>query len=107
MIVAYPYIPGSQSAAFKGVSLFLGVVFSLGSSSAISNLIAGYTMTYRRAFKLGDRIKIGETIGDVIEMRLQVTHLRSLKNEEVVVPNSDNPQQRGRQLQLAGARIMA
>ncbi len=88
LIVAYPYIPGSQSAAFKGVSLLLGVVFSLGSSSAISNLIAGYTMTYRRAFKLGDRIKIGETIGDVIEMRLQVTHLRSPKNEEVIVPNS-------------------
>ena len=88
LIVAYPYIPGSQSAAFKGVSLLLGVVFSLGSSSAISNLIAGYTMTYRRAFKLGDRIKIGETVGDVIEMRLQVTHLRSLKNEEVIVPNS-------------------
>jgi small-conductance mechanosensitive channel len=88
LIVAYPYIPGSQSAAFKGVSLFLGVVFSLGSSSAISNIIAGYTMTYRRAFRLGDRVKIGETIGDVIEMRLQVTHLRSLKNEEVIVPNS-------------------
>jgi small-conductance mechanosensitive channel len=88
LVVAYPYIPGSQSAAFKGVSLLLGVVFSLGSSSAISNIIAGYTMTYRRAFKLGDRIKIGETIGDVIEMRLQVTHLRSLKNEEVIVPNS-------------------
>jgi small-conductance mechanosensitive channel len=88
LIIAYPYIPGSQSAAFKGVSLLLGVVFSLGSSSAISNLVAGYTMTYRRAFKLGDRVKIGETIGDVIEMRLQVTHLRSLKNEEVIVPNS-------------------
>ncbi len=88
LIVAYPYIPGSQSAAFKGVSLLLGVVLSLGSSSAISNLVAGYTMTYRRAFKLGDRIKIGETIGEVIEMRLQVTHLRSLKNEEVIVPNS-------------------
>jgi small-conductance mechanosensitive channel len=88
LIVAYPYVPGAQSAAFKGVSLLLGVVFSLGSSSAISNLIAGYTMTYRRAFRLGDRVKIGETIGDVIEMRLQVTHLRSLKNEEVIVPNS-------------------
>jgi small-conductance mechanosensitive channel len=88
LIIAYPYIPGAQSAAFKGISLLLGIVFSLGSSSAISNLIAGYTMTYRRAFKLGDRIKIGETVGDVIEMRLQVTHLRSLKNEEVIVPNS-------------------
>jgi small-conductance mechanosensitive channel len=88
LIVAYPYIPGSHSSAFKGVSLLLGVVFSLGSSSAISNLIAGYSMTYRRAFKLGARVKIGERIGDVIELRLQVTHLRSLKNEEVIVPNS-------------------
>ena len=88
LIVAYPYIPGSESAAFRGVSLFLGIVFSLGSSSAISNIIAGYMMTYRRAFKMGDRVKIGETVGDVIEMRLQVTHLRSLKNEEIIIPNS-------------------
>jgi small-conductance mechanosensitive channel len=88
LIVAYPYIPGSQSEAFKGVSLFIGIVFSLGSSSAISNIIAGYMMTYRRAFRVGDRVKIGESIGDVIEMRLQVTHLRSFKNEEIVIPNS-------------------
>jgi small-conductance mechanosensitive channel len=88
LIVAYPYIPGSQSEAFKGVSLFIGIVFSLGSSSAISNMIAGYMMTYRRAFKVGDRVKIGDTTGDVLEMRLQVTHLRTLKNEEVIIPNS-------------------
>jgi len=88
LIVAYPYIPGSQSEAFKGVSLFIGIVFSLGSSSAIANIIAGYMMTYRRAFKVGDRVKIGDFVGDVIEMRLQVTHLRSFKNEEIVIPNS-------------------
>jgi small-conductance mechanosensitive channel len=88
LIVAYPYIPGSQSEAFKGVSLFIGIVFSLGSSSAISNSIAGYMMTYRRAFKVGDRVKIGEAMGDVIETRLQVTHLKSFKNEEIVIPNS-------------------
>ena len=88
LIVAYPYIPGSESDAFKGVSLFIGIIFSLGSSSAISNIIAGYMMTYRRAFRVGDRVKIGEAVGEVIEMRLQVTHLRSPKNEEVVIPNS-------------------
>jgi small-conductance mechanosensitive channel len=88
LVVAYPYIPGAESAAFKGVSLFIGIVFSLGSSSAISNIIAGYMMTYRRAFKLGDRVRIGGSVGDVIEMRLQVTHLRSLKNEELIIPNS-------------------
>jgi len=54
MIVAYPYIPGSSSDAFKGVSIFLGVIFSLGSSSVLTNIVAGYTLTYRRAFKIGD-----------------------------------------------------
>jgi len=88
LIVAYPYIPGSESEAFKGVSLFIGIVFSLGSSSAISNIIAGYMMTYRRAFKVGDRVKIGDAIGDVVQMRLQVTHLKSFKNEEIIIPNS-------------------
>jgi small-conductance mechanosensitive channel len=88
LIVAYPYIPGSESEAFKGVSLFIGIVFSLGSSSAISNIIAGYMMTYRRAFRVGDRVKIGDAVGDVLETRLQVTHLRSFKNEEIVIPNS-------------------
>ncbi len=88
LVVAYPYIPGSRSAAFQGISIFLGVMFSIGSSSFISNIIAGYSMTYRRAFRLGDRIQVGEVFGDVTEIRLQVTHLRTVKNEEVVIPNS-------------------
>jgi small-conductance mechanosensitive channel len=88
LVVAYPYIPGSSSDAFKGISIFIGIVFSLGSSSAIANMVAGYTMTYRRAFRMGDRVKIGDTTGDVTEMRLQVTHLRTVKNEEVIIPNS-------------------
>ena len=87
-VVAYPYIPGSGSEAFKGISVFLGVMFSIGSSSFISNTIAGYALTYRRAFKVGDRVKINDVVGDVTEMRLQVTQLRSLKNEEVIIPNS-------------------
>ncbi|MFK7848523.1 MAG: mechanosensitive ion channel family protein [Rhodothermales bacterium] len=88
LVIAYPYIPGSDSAAFKGISILLGVLFSLGSTSVISNVIAGYTMTYRRAFRIGDRVKIGGTVGDVTEMRVLVTHLRTQKNEEVVIPNS-------------------
>jgi small-conductance mechanosensitive channel len=89
LVVAYPYIPGSESPAFKGLSVFLGVLFSLGSSSAVSNVIAGYMMTYRRAFRVGDRVKIGEFTGDVTQIRLQATHLRTVKNEEVIVPNSN------------------
>ncbi len=88
LVIAYPFIPGSESAAFKGISVLLGVLFSLGSTSVISNVIAGYTMTYRRAFRIGDRVKIGDTVGDVKEMRVLVTHLRTSKNEEVVIPNS-------------------
>lgn len=88
LVIAYPYIPGSSSEAFKGVSLFFGVLLSLGSSSVISNIIAGYTMTYRRAFKDGDRIQIGNTVGTVTARRVLVTHLRTAKNEEVVIPNS-------------------
>jgi small-conductance mechanosensitive channel len=87
-VVAYPYIPGSDSLAFKGVSVFLGVLFSLGSTSLIANTVAGYTLVYRRAFKIGDRVRIGDHVGYVTAMRLQATTLRSLKNEEIVIPNS-------------------
>jgi small-conductance mechanosensitive channel len=88
VVVAYPYIPGSSSDAFKGVSLFAGVVFSLGSTSVISNVVAGYSMTYRRAFRVGDRVKVGDVVGDVSDIRLQVTTVRTVKNEEVVIPNA-------------------
>ena len=88
VVVAYPYIPGSESEAFKGISIFIGIVFSLGATGAIANLIAGYMLTYRRVFRVGDRVQINNVMGDVIETRLQVTHLRTVKNEEVIIPNS-------------------
>ena len=88
LAVAFPYIPGSNSEAFRGISIFLGVVFSLGASGVVGNVIAGYSMIYRRTFRIGDRVKIRDVVGDVTEMRLQVTHLRTTKNEEVIVPNS-------------------
>lgn len=87
-MVCYPYIPGSRSEAFKGITIFVGVLFSLGSSSLLANIIAGYTMAYRRAFHVGDRIKVGDLVGDVTQIGLMVTHMRSIKNEELVVPNS-------------------
>lgn len=87
-IVIFPYLPGSDSPAFQGVSVFLGLLISLGSSSAISNIIAGLVIIYMRAFKIGDRVKIGDTTGDVIEKTMLVTRLRTIKNEEVTIPNS-------------------
>jgi len=87
-VLIFPYLPGSDSNIFKGVSVFIGVLFSLGSSSAISNMIAGLVITYMRPFKIGDRIKIGEMTGDVIEKTVLVTRLRTAKNEEITIPNS-------------------
>ncbi|MEP7065596.1 MAG: mechanosensitive ion channel family protein [Gemmatimonadota bacterium] len=86
-VVSFPYLPGSHTDAFKGVSLFLGVLFSLGSSSAVSNIVAGIVLTYTRAFEVGDRVQIGEAIGDVTERSLLVTRVRTIKNVEVTIPN--------------------
>lgn len=87
-VLIFPYLPGSDSNIFKGVSVFIGVLFSLGSSSAIANMIAGLVITYMRPFKIGDRIKIADMSGDVIEKTLLVTRLRTIKNEEITIPNS-------------------
>jgi len=89
VVMGYPYIPGSSSDAFKGVTIFIGVLLSLGSSSVIGNIMAGYTLVYRRAYKVGDRVKINEHVGDILERRILVTRLRTLKNEEVIIPNSE------------------
>ncbi|HEX6898585.1 MAG TPA: mechanosensitive ion channel domain-containing protein [Thermoanaerobaculia bacterium] len=88
IVIAYPYIPGSSSEAFKGISIFFGVLVSLGASSIVGNAIAGFTMIYRRAFREGDMVRYGDILGRVTKVRLMVTHLRTPKNEEVVLPNS-------------------
>ncbi len=89
IVIAYPYIPGSDSMAFKGVSVFIGVIFSLGSSSFIANVLAGLAMTYRGAFKLGDRVTIGDVYGKIEEIKLMTTRVNTLKNESVIIPNSN------------------
>jgi small-conductance mechanosensitive channel len=87
-VLVFPYLPGSDSNVFRGVSVFIGVLFSLGSSSAIANMVAGLVITYMRPFKIGDRIKIGDIIGDVMEKNLLVTRIKTPKNEEITIPNS-------------------
>jgi len=87
-IAVFPYLPGSKSPAFQGISIFLGVLFSLGSTSAIANIIAGVILTYMRAFRLGDRVQIADTIGDVVEVSLLVTRIRTIKNVEITIANS-------------------
>ncbi|MDB0011433.1 mechanosensitive ion channel family protein [Crocinitomicaceae bacterium] len=87
-IVIFPYLPGSDSTVFKGVSVFLGVLFSFGSAGSLSNIIAGLVITYMRLFKIGDRVKIGDVVGDIIEKTLLVTRVRTIKNEIISIPNS-------------------
>lgn len=88
MVVAFPYFPGSDSAAFKGISIFFGVLFSLGSTSAVANIVSGVILTYTRAFKIGDRVKITDTVGDVTEKTLLVTRIRTIKNVDITIPNA-------------------
>nr|WP_276897997.1 mechanosensitive ion channel family protein [Pedobacter kyonggii] len=88
LIVIFPYLPGSDSGIFKGVSVFIGVLFTFGSAGALGNVVAGLVLTYMRAFKIGDRVKIGEVTGDIIEKTLLVTRVRTIQNEVVSIPNS-------------------
>jgi len=86
-ILIFPHLPGSDSKAFQGVSVFLGILFSLGSTSIIANVVSGIVITYMRPFKLGDRIRMGEFLGNVIEKTPLVTRIRTPKNEIITIPN--------------------
>lgn len=88
VVVIFPYLPGSDSPVFQGVSVFLGFLFTFGSAGSLSNIIAGLILTYMRLFKIGDRVKIGDVVGDVIEKSLLVTRIRTIKNEIISIPNS-------------------
>lgn len=88
LILIFPLLPGSDSGVFQGVSVFIGVLFTLGSTSVIGNLMAGMVLTYMRPFIIGDRIKIGDVTGDVTEKSPFVVRIRTTKNEIVTVPNS-------------------
>lgn len=87
-ILIFPYLPKSNSTVFQGVSVFAGIMLSLGSTSIIGNLVAGLVITYMRPFRLGDRIKMDDCVGNVIEKTALVTRVRTLKNEIITIPNS-------------------
>ena len=86
-MLAFPYLPGSDSPAFQQVAIFLGVLVSLGSSGAVAHLIAGIFLTYTGAFRLNDRVRIADTVGDVVHKSLLATKVRTVKQEVVTVPN--------------------
>lgn len=88
LIIIFPYFPGADTPIFKGVSVFIGVLFTFSSAGALGNIVAGLLLTYMRSFSIGDRVKIGEVSGDIIEKSLLVTRIRTVKNEVISVPNS-------------------
>jgi small-conductance mechanosensitive channel len=88
VVLVYPYLPGENSPAFKGIGLFIGVLISLGSTSAVANAIAGIILTYTRGFRVGDWVKIGDNVGGIISQNMLATHLLTFQKEEVVIPNS-------------------
>lgn len=87
-VMAYPYLPGSGSEALKGLSVFAGLMLSLGASSSVSNVIAGYVTTFGRVLRMGDVIKVGDVLGAVTQIRLLTVRLRTVRNEEVTIPNA-------------------
>jgi len=88
LVLIFPLLPDSESSVFRGISVFIGVLFSIGSSSVISNMMAGIVITYMRSFKVGDRVKVGEVFGDVVEKTLFVVRVQTIKKEIITVPNS-------------------
>ena len=89
IVVAFPYLPGHQSPAFQAVSIFLGVLLSLGSTGAVANVVSGIVLTYTRAFQIGDRVQIADALGDVVEKTMFVTRIRTPKNVDVTIPNAE------------------
>jgi small-conductance mechanosensitive channel len=88
IIVAYPYMPGSETDAFKGVSVFLGLMLTLGSSGLVNQIVSGFTVTYSRALRLGDYVRIGDVEGTVIHLGVLSTKIKTLQLEEVTIPNA-------------------
>ena len=88
VVVVFPYLPGSDSPAFQGVSIFVGVLLSLGSTTAVANVVAGIVITYTRAFRVGDYVNISGTEGKITERTAFVTRIKTPKNVVVSMPNA-------------------
>ena len=87
LVAAYPFLPGSDSPVFRGITIFVGFLLSMGSTSLVTNIVSGIVLTYTRGLRIGDRVKIGQTVGDVLERTLLVTRIRTIKNVVVTIPN--------------------
>jgi small-conductance mechanosensitive channel len=87
LMVSFPYLPGAGSQFFQGFSVFVGALVTFGSTGAISNIVSGITLTYTGAFRPGDFVRIGDTVGFIRERSLLVTRIVTIQNESVTIPN--------------------
>ena len=88
LVIIFPLLPGAQSPAFRGISIFMGALFTLGGASAIANLVGGFVIIYTRAFRIGDRVQVADVTGDILEKTILSTRIRTPKNEIVTIPNA-------------------
>lgn len=89
LVIIFPLLPGANSPAFRGISIFVGALFTLGGASAIANLVGGFIIIYTRAFQVGDRVQIAEVKGDILEKTILSTRIRTAKNEIITIPNAN------------------
>ena len=89
ILIMFPYLPGSDSAVFRGFSVFIGALMTFGGTTTTANIISGLVLTYTRSFKVGDRVKIGDQVGDVLEIGMVVTRIRTLDNEKLTIANAE------------------
>jgi small-conductance mechanosensitive channel len=88
LVVAYPYLPGSGTEAFKGVSVFVGLMISLGSSGVVNQVMSSFMITYSRAFRAGDYVRVGDIEGTVTSVGMLSTKVKTPRREEVTIPNA-------------------
>lgn len=88
IVLAYPHIPGSNSLAFKGLSVFIGAVVSLGSTGVVNQAMSGLMLTYSRALRVDDFVRVGDVEGTVLDVGILSTKIRTIAREEVTVPNA-------------------
>jgi small-conductance mechanosensitive channel len=87
-VMAYPYLPGSGTDAFKGASVFIGLVVSLGSSGLVNQVMSSFMITYSRSLRLGDFVRVGEVEGTVTYLGVLSTKVRTVRGEQITIPNA-------------------
>jgi small-conductance mechanosensitive channel len=88
LVAAYPYIPGSDSEAFKGIGVFVGLMLSIGSSGIVNQAVSGLMLMYTRSIRTGEFVQIGETEGTIRTIGFLTTRIETLRHEEISIPNA-------------------